>query len=139
MGEFFKGWRRKIGVLTLVMACVFMAGWVKSHRSFDVFMSPLGKHWVLIVVSTKGAVTCVQWNLPFNELPGFVSHNLVEPWNSIDIAHHYDNQVDENGNQPPKSICVGPVRYWSVVIPLTLLSAYLLLLKPRKKVQPQQA
>jgi len=30
MGGFFKPMRRKFGVLTLVMACVFMAGWVKA-------------------------------------------------------------------------------------------------------------
>src|SRR3954462_3489874 len=34
MREFFRGWRRKLGVATLVMACVFAAGWVRSlfHR-----------------------------------------------------------------------------------------------------------
>ena len=31
MREFFKPWRRKIGVVTLVMACVLMAGWVRSE------------------------------------------------------------------------------------------------------------
>src|SRR4051794_19488286 len=30
MRDFFKGWRRKLGCVTLVMACVFMAGWVRS-------------------------------------------------------------------------------------------------------------
>ena len=30
MGEFFKGWRRKVGVVTLAMALVFMGGWVRS-------------------------------------------------------------------------------------------------------------
>ena len=30
MGEFFHGWRRKVGIVTLVIACVFMAGWVRS-------------------------------------------------------------------------------------------------------------
>jgi hypothetical protein len=26
MGEFFKGWRRKAGLLTLLLACVFVSG-----------------------------------------------------------------------------------------------------------------
>src|ERR1700750_278191 len=30
MREFFLGWRRRIGVATLVLACVFLAGWVRS-------------------------------------------------------------------------------------------------------------
>ena len=35
MRVFFKSWRRKIGVLTLVMACVFAAGWVRSFGNYD--------------------------------------------------------------------------------------------------------
>ena len=35
MGGYFKPWRRKIGVVTLVMACVLMAGWVRSLTVAD--------------------------------------------------------------------------------------------------------
>ena len=31
MVEFFKGWRRKIGCVTLLMALVFMAGWLRNY------------------------------------------------------------------------------------------------------------
>ena len=31
MGDYFKLWRRKIGVVTLVVACVFAVGWVRSQ------------------------------------------------------------------------------------------------------------
>jgi hypothetical protein len=34
-GDYFRPWRRKIGVMTLVMACVFAAGWVRSSVRFD--------------------------------------------------------------------------------------------------------
>jgi hypothetical protein len=30
MGDYFKPWRRKIGAMTLVIACAFTAGWVRS-------------------------------------------------------------------------------------------------------------
>lgn len=30
MSEFFKSWRRQIGVLTLMLACVFAVGWLRS-------------------------------------------------------------------------------------------------------------
>jgi len=30
MGEFFKSWRQKAGCVTLVMACVLMAAWVRG-------------------------------------------------------------------------------------------------------------
>ena len=35
MWEFFKGWRRKVGVVTLVMALVFMVVWIRSGVTHD--------------------------------------------------------------------------------------------------------
>lgn len=35
MSEFFKGWRRKMGVMTLVMACVFAVLWARSQIICD--------------------------------------------------------------------------------------------------------
>src|SRR5947209_2489025 len=35
MNNFFHGWRRRAGCVTLVMACVFMAGWVRSFKTAD--------------------------------------------------------------------------------------------------------
>lgn len=43
MGDFFRGWRRKLGGITLAMACVLASAWVRSFseyhqrwsRSFD--------------------------------------------------------------------------------------------------------
>ena len=44
MREFFKEWRRKVGLLTLLMACVFMAGWVRSHVIQDQFLFSTDGH-----------------------------------------------------------------------------------------------
>ncbi|WP_010583748.1 hypothetical protein [Schlesneria paludicola] len=35
MRKFFSEWRRKFGVLTLVMACVFTGAWVRGYTTFD--------------------------------------------------------------------------------------------------------
>lgn len=43
MREFFRGWERKLGALTLMLACVFTAGWVRSLAMTD-----------FLVVSTFG-------------------------------------------------------------------------------------
>ena len=43
MGEFFRGWRRKIGMLTLMLALVFMGGWVRSLVVRDDLMVSTGK------------------------------------------------------------------------------------------------
>jgi len=40
MREFFRGWKRKLGVLTLLMALVAMAGWVRSLNIGDQFRIP---------------------------------------------------------------------------------------------------
>jgi len=38
MGDFFRGWRRKSGIVTLVLACVFFVGWMRCllhHRYWE--------------------------------------------------------------------------------------------------------
>ena len=42
LGNFFHGWRRKLGVVTLVLACVFMGGWMRSQFQFDDLELPAG-------------------------------------------------------------------------------------------------
>jgi hypothetical protein len=42
MREFFKGWRRKVGIATLFLALVFTGGWVKSATDRDVICVPNG-------------------------------------------------------------------------------------------------
>jgi len=35
MLTFFHGWRRKMGVATLLVACVLAIGWLRSIKEFD--------------------------------------------------------------------------------------------------------
>ena len=35
MGDFFKGWRRKVGCVTLVMACGMATMWLRSFTTID--------------------------------------------------------------------------------------------------------
>lgn len=81
MPKFFHGWRRKLGCLTLLLACVFAVGWVRS---------------------------------PFIQ-------------DAIHIPCDDGDYFCEIGQQRISFI---RVPYWSIVIPMTLLSAYLLLSKP---------
>lgn len=34
MGDFFRGWRRKLGVVTLAMACVLASAWLRSFSAY---------------------------------------------------------------------------------------------------------
>ena len=95
MGEFFNGWRRKTGCVTLVMACLLTDGWILSASRTDIAnFRLLGKQHIV-----SSEEQSIQWGA---EVP----HTIL--WD------------------------VWYVPYWSVVLPLTLLAAWLLLSKPRK-------
>jgi hypothetical protein len=53
MGDFFKPWRRRIGVVTLVMACAFMGWWVRSQFYYDAVASDTRLNQ-LFVISERG-------------------------------------------------------------------------------------
>ena len=95
MPTYFKPLRRKIGVLTLVLACVLMAGWVRSLSIQDKELFNIDSLRNAII-SSQGSIAWERW-----------------------IG---------NGRHESTSIA-----YWSIVIPVTMLSAWLLLSKSRQK------
>ena len=156
MGEFFKPWRRKIGVFTLLIACAFMTGWIRSSVNFDgieivsnktkCMLSSIrgqirwfyahsdqarvekrdirfpsfaltekhnsefelrGKHWSLVVGDFRAMGTSVLWG-------------------------HYSDLVQTPGMPVLVDQFIAQIPYWSIVIPLALLSAYLLLSIPNR-------
>ena len=109
MREFFKGWRRNLGVLTLILACVVTAWWIKS------LFSPTLPYRLQIDFEPQGLRVAIQEV----EFAAFTTGSLV----TITRTNSWFNRL------------VVPLPYWSVVIPLTLLSAWLLLSKPRHPCQ----
>ena len=61
MREFFKGWRRKAGVVTLVTACVVAAGWVQSLSRENEIAWIVWRR-VHSVVSEPGWISWWAWN-----------------------------------------------------------------------------
>src|SRR4051794_20138993 len=53
--DYFKPWRRKIGVLTLVITCVFMTGWMRSFATWDGIQIPSDESFCQLV-SQKGVM-----------------------------------------------------------------------------------
>ena len=49
MVEFFRGWRRKVGCVTLVVACLLTAAWFRSRSEMDRLTFSLGRrtHWLV--------------------------------------------------------------------------------------------
>lgn len=56
MREFFRGWRRKVGCVTLVMACVLTTGWVRSIGQSHAVQFPLGRQIAQTIESTMGVI-----------------------------------------------------------------------------------
>lgn len=145
MGAFFKGWRRKVGALTLALACLFLAGWVRSLSTcdfvsffssdrqalHDLSSTRMGLMYMLtrhdFTTQTKTITFETRpWNLP----PGmdylsYVQMNWKLDWCGFRFGHSFQTTNDITGTMALV------IPYWSIVIPLTAISAYLLLCKPR--------
>ena len=142
MRDFFRGWQRKVGVATLVMACLFMAGWVSSLRKFHmvhVVQFPLGRQISQTIESTRGVIVFHQDVNPTVTTFDFYSIRTEEAarflwecephgkwhWRICGVGD-YDDLLSNGKNRR-----VYVVPYPSIVFPLALVSAYLLLSKPR--------
>jgi hypothetical protein len=126
MHTFFHGWRRKVGIVSLVMACGLTSAWMRSQFFRDVFCWSIG-HEAEVIISDDGILSwwrlSLQHPLPQRWNPGFVNRGRD--------GSYYFRARDwyvELGESDSLS-----VPYWHSVIPLTLLSAYLILWKPRKR------
>ena len=132
---YFKPWRRKIGVLTLVMALALMGLWLRSLSKLD-SVALNGSPWQYVVSSGFGQLHIWQ-----------TSHQVgLEPMRiafgeKLKNVEGYNYQLGfirlcfmSSGNSDEVvRLCFIP--FWVIVIPLTLLSAYLLLSKPSKSTQ----
>ncbi len=153
MREVFHGWRRKLGCVTLVMALVVYGAWMRSRVRHDLVILPWGSD-IYCIESMWGQIDLGRVTVQNNRMRA--------SWKSDEITQANWRWVDEQGN--PRAVDylteVDEVEwrwdwvgfhfgaghtsqhrtedylfpYWSVAIPLTLLSAYLILWKPRKQV-----
>jgi len=148
MREFFGGWRRKLGVVTLAMACLFAAGWVRSIWTEDRIHIPMKDDDTIVFGSAYGSLIVESWpdQVRFFHIDkskarypkwqhqslGIIASEQFEwrtpewrwRWNGFGYGHFPLMQTKDAA-----SFLLVP--YWSIVIPLTLVSAYLLLSKPR--------
>jgi len=141
MREFFKGWRRKVGCGTLVLACVIAIVWMRSLFIAEGVMYRSDKSTVHNIRSTPGGLI---WSGIHEEGSSFVARN--EYYRLIE-GNAFTNPLETNRQwscnlvgiefgatqtSPGISEQVWVIRYWTFAVPLTLLSAYLILWKPRK-------
>ena len=150
MRDVFKTWRREIGVVTLFMACAFAGGWIRSLATFDVINCPLGNKNAIAIASWKDAFAIrIGWDNddPWEELrwderddfgyndPESTNYRFKQP--IPDGAGCFVNWwllgcgggigVTPLNQRSYCGMLFMIIPYWSIVIPLTLLSAYLLI------------
>jgi hypothetical protein len=106
MLEFFRGWRRKVGIVTLLMSIAFLGMWFRSRVVEDALEIAF---WD--VLSQNGTVS---WRLRsfVARAPWFWSYPL--PPSGKGLGGHFELRL----------------RYGTLVLFFTVLSAYLLLWKP---------
>lgn len=139
---YFKPLRRKFGVITLVMACLFGAGWLRSLSVRD----------TLIVCSSTKMIQSFYGTLSWSHYP-FQLEPTDPSWESSPIEnpsaacaptfyyiqpiHITEQVVNDSSKSPPERVeYTIRIHYWSIVISLTLFSAYLLLSNPRQRGNP---
>ncbi len=149
---FFKPPRRKVGVLTLFMACVFATGWVRSNvhednlgigfvTAHDHFFS---RRQYLGWTRFRSASGPLKYQTGWYSQPvrlislGFISNSTEQGWSRLGFDFETGRFLEDlltgqviEGKAPIEWVGF-TVPYWSVVIPLTLISLWLLLFKPRQ-------
>jgi len=158
MGDYFKGWRRKFSVLTLIMACVFMGGWVRSITTPDQIKVSAGKYDFHLLTSAGGQITweraeeipeCIADWLPGSRQflhpygsGGPIIHARMLDYTDVQLLWRFKFGEFDLGqgllpfNEPEWNFevrlteCVLP--YWAIVLTLTLISCWFLVSKPRK-------
>ncbi len=124
MRAFFKGWRRKAGCVTLLMSLMLIVGWMRSYCVLDRVEIDIGARR-LKITSFHQKIYCFRVD----------GHGLGIQWGTkkfprYEVGEQIARALDDTLAQS-SSGCILP--YWSLACPLTLLSAHLILWKPRKQ------
>jgi len=145
MREFFQPFRRKLGALTLVLACGLMVMWIRSGIVGERLSFATNQNQVHLFSSNCG-------NLSWTRLTGGTTSDPMyqkwdaqpEQWQNVILQQDEDWVIVHAG----KAVSITlpgivfeflVVPYWSIVLPLTLVSAWLLLGKARKSASPRVA
>jgi len=151
MGDYFRGWRRKTGVVTLLMALVSVGGWVRSYALMDelwftedpsptqIFIESCAGRLRLFYVACNQEITggniyfwrSGSFEPAYRNFSGW-GNPIIFDWRWQFLGFDVGRGQEETSPPSVSKVSFMFIPYWSIVIPLTLHSAYLLLSKPRK-------
>ena len=138
MREFFRGWKRKLGVVTLMVACVLTGGWIRSLTHAESVRFVSGEKTDEIWLSGEGKIAWLR-NQHSSHISGppewrsdpayffnsyFTFGKVTWKWRFLSFSA--TERLDD-GSGVRKVCYIAP--YWSIVLPMSLLSAWLLLSK----------
>ena len=154
MGEFFSGWRRKVGIVTLLMALVAMAGWVRGRTSFDYFGIHHDAFTETVLVSSRDGFVWAFYRRTRPRNPGSTIEWFTEPIlattelaldaKDLDDAdshinwlgfHFAKGEIRPKPNSGVFGVWIFP--HLELAMPLTLISASLLVLSNPRPNKPQ--
>ena len=139
MSDFFHGWRRKVGCATLTLALVFIAGWVRSYHYSDQLSLPSIHprlegclqalngtfRWIQFAdAEPSGWIVSLSSEFEGNEM---IPENI--PWKTRFMGLHFGNHGDPQATSWTTNN-IWCCSYLTLAVPMTLLSAFLLLSKP---------
>ena len=142
MREFFRGWRRKTGLALLAMAMLLTGAWIRSLVLQDQILTQ-HKRSLLNVKSFDGRIwwgrhTPTPFEMTYEWMSNpFPKSERIDPWENYDLHWCWKwggfNFGAGKGNSAMggRETEIWIVPHWSIVLPLTLLSAWLILSKPR--------
>ena len=164
MREFFNGWRRKVGVFTLLLTCLLTCGWFRSQRAFEVINCPIGGEFAIAAASWNDALAIrCGWDTE-DRWRDFVWHvtddDYFEYTDPVSTLYRFDQPIPDGSGcfvrwcllwreggigvspmdqTPNRKMMFLIAPYGALIFPATLLSAYLLLWKPRKRIRVSHA
>jgi hypothetical protein len=150
MWAFFRGWRRKVGCVTLVPACLLFLMYMRSRVLLDevaivesiyrqeCYGSVNGTLFWQSYESTLAVYTPTPYfsygQLAFKPDGPFDPDNVRwrSKWTGGGIVEFPISLVRTGNGSGTVSSTLRYVSYWYVIVPLTALSAFLILWKPQK-------
>lgn len=146
MSEWFKSWRTKVGLVTLVFACGVASAWVRSFSGVDYAIARSVGGSSYHIESRRGTVECARRS-PGVRGPRFSYGRVLfdeadddeyDFWEHLKIRWRvtllgFDFGAGNNTGGTIRTIESWTVPYWAITAPLIILSAWSLLSKPRQK------
>lgn len=141
MREFLRGWRRKVGFLTLLLALASLGLWGRSLMAYDRVDFP-----TFSLVSRTGWFT---WYSPQWKVDDLIEWETDVITTDINFYLPGDPDIDWDFQVPGFGLGWTPnhghgraylriISLWYGIAPLTLLSAYLILGPPQKRARPPE-